>query len=198
MIENQKLEKLSTDKLIAIVKDIVYESIGYEQILEHVLFMEQAKELYKNLKYVDEPSTIEIPDIVKEVVVNIYKSIIYHKTKISEVLNPIMLSNEKLKLAIENVLEHAVENAKSDAELETCAETIEMFINDINWANNIRKNIYGEDWNVNNNEELNNVKTLHFEEAMEFLMKNEPAMINFYKNIMPLDYNDSINEVYKN
>lgn len=188
-MENEKLKNLSTDKLIATVKDTVYNSIGYEEVIEHVLLLEESKKLYKNLKYfkfVNENEVKEMPEIVKEVIENVNQSTKYHKDKISQILKPIISSKKELGFVLENLLTIAVEKATTDNELEDCAEAIEIFIDDIEWANAIRKNIYGGNWLENNENRAKSTKSIPFEDAMNFLQKNEPVMIEFYKDTIPI------------
>ncbi len=102
------------------------------------------------------------------------------------------LDNRKkyLSLARESFQE-AIEAATSKEELEKCADSIQNYLLDEQWAHQVRKDIYGDEYaEMESQHNLLNVETIvsDYKEIEKLLNATKKDMMEFYKIKQPANY----------
>ena len=101
----------------------------------------------------------------------------------------------RLKDTAKLALEFAVKKSKTKTELIECAKYAEWEIDDRNWAEEIRKKAYGENWNSSNNENSNTTNTgVSINNFDSFMKENESDLIKYFSSRQPAAYKNFIKE----
>jgi hypothetical protein len=125
----------------------------------------------------------------------IYSQMISHRRDLEKT----QMINVQQILRLQNMarraLEFAVKKSKTKAELLQCAKYVEFEVDDKDWANEIRKKAYGENWNPSNDE--NTETDEHIKSSSdfdEFLQENELDLMKFFSTKRPVAYKEFLKE----
>ncbi len=149
--ENDTQEK-SVENLLAFAVHTMYEVISCRAPEYVINNFEATKKIYYDLRYsvsaddhlyqLGATGNESVDKMINAAMENMFA---HYKVLASEE----SISNEKsLKLfsIVKETLQEAVEASKTKEELEKCADTIEVQLNNKKWADEIRKDIYADDW----------------------------------------------------
>lgn len=191
-----KFENMNVHSLLVVVGQTLHDTMDYSRLFNSFTSYMQFKNLYLDSK----SSTLE-EDLKNEAETedemrnDIYSQMISHRREIEKTQMINVQQILRLQAMAKLALEFAVKKSKTKAELLQCAKYVEFEIDDRDWANEIRKKAYGEDWKLFGNEstDLNeNVKPIC--DFDEFIKENESDLMKHFSTKRPAAYDEFLKE----
>lgn len=195
-----RFEGMSVHSLLVAVGSLLHDTVDYSNLFDNLHGYNHFKNLYLDSKSttLEEDLQTEDTESDNDMLDVIYSQMILNRRAIEQSLMLDMQHILKLKNTARLALKHAVEKSKTNAELLQCAKYIEWEINDKEWADEIRKKVYGEDWTASGNEHSNIDGLVKSTSDFEnFIKENESELMKYFSTKRPAEYEQFLKEEEK-
>lgn len=191
-----KFESMNVHSLLVVVGQTLHDTMDHSRLFNSFTSYMQFKNLYLDSK----SSTLE-EDLKNEAETEdkmraeVYSQMISHRREIEKTQMINVQQILRLQAMAKLALEFAVKKSKTKAELLQCAKYIEFEIDDRDWANEIRKKVYGESWNPSNNEASDTDASMKSDSDFdEFIKENESDLMKHFSTKRPAAYEEFLKE----
>jgi len=189
MIEKmeEKFENMKVHSLLMVVGESLHDTVDYGSLFNSFNNYMQFKDLYFNARSSSLKEDLENETESEDKIKNkLYSQMIFHRQEIEKA----QMINAQQILSLQDMarraLEVAVKKSKTKAELLQCAKYIEFEIYDKDWADEIRKQAYGESWNPSN---YDSTDRNQFEQPISdfdtFMKENEADLMKYFSTKSP-------------
>lgn len=195
----KKFESMSVHSLLIVVGKTLHDTIDYGNLFNSFNSYMQFKNLYLDSKSSTLEEDLDDEYETEDKMMNkLYKQMILHRQQLE--ITQIMNSQQILRLQdmAKRALEFAVEKSKTKAELLQCAKYIEFEIYDQDWANEIRKKVYGKNWDPLSYETINENESIEqISDFESFIKDNESDLMKYFSSRRPTGYEEFQEEAEK-
>lgn len=190
-------EELDTDELLQYAGYYTYKAISF-RIPEDIIYnFERSRELYYGMKFsisadskkgsLGPTGNESVDKVIEAAMKNMYA---HHRVVIDEE-KKYLKHQETFFTYARQAFQEAVEASNTRAEFEKCASAIALQLNDKEWADEIRKQAYGNDWIPNEKEETNilDTESTH-NEYMKLTETLKGDLVKYFKQRQPASYGE--------
>ncbi len=191
-----EFESMDVHSLLVVVGHTLHDTMDYSRLFDSVMSYVQFKNLYLDSKSSTLEEDLENEAETEDKMRNeLYSQMISHRREIEKTQMINVQQILRLQAMAKLALEFAVKKSKTKAELLQCAKYVEWEIDDRDWAQEIRKKVYGENWDSSNNEGSDTTNSVVSSNDYEsFIKENESNLMKHFSSKRPAAYEKFLKE----